>query len=162
MTTTIQFSPSQNSNFQFQAKFDGNTYNVIVNWNLFGVRYFINIYDLSGHLIVARPLIGSPLGYALLSVVSNGSFAVATTTVPHTYAVGTVVPLVISGCNPTSFNGTFNCNIINTTQFTYPLVIEAATANTVGNVVYNLSMTAGYFNSTLVYFPDNQQFIINP
>jgi len=59
----IQFTPSNNSNFQFQATFDQVVYNVIVNWNIYSQRYYVNIYDLNNILVVALPLIGSPLGY---------------------------------------------------------------------------------------------------
>lgn len=162
MTTTIQFSPTPNSNFQFPVTLDGKVYNVVINWNLFGARYYVNIYDLSNNLIVCRPLIGSPLGYTLSSVTYNGSFATATTSRPHNYTVGTVVELVISGCIPSDFNGTYLCNIVSKTEFTYPLNTTNQNASTPGNVVYNLSMTSGYFTSTLTYFPDNQQIIVTP
>ena len=59
-TTYIPFAPSANANFQFQATLDGTVYNVIVNWNLFGQRYYINIFDLTGARVLIIPLIGSP------------------------------------------------------------------------------------------------------
>lgn len=63
MTTFVQFNPSATANFQFQATLDGNNYVVIVTWNLFGQRFYVNIYDTSGVLILAMPLIGSPNNY---------------------------------------------------------------------------------------------------
>ena len=63
MTTTIPFNPSPTENFQFTATLDGNDYNVIVNWNLFGARYYLAIYTFQGALVVLLPLIGSPLNY---------------------------------------------------------------------------------------------------
>lgn len=62
-TTTYQFAPSATAPFQFQPTFDSNVYTVIVTWSLFGVRYYINVYQLDGTLIVSRPLIGSPDDY---------------------------------------------------------------------------------------------------
>ena len=59
----VQFTPANNSNFQFQATFDGAIYNVIVTYNIYGQRYYVNIYDTSNVLIVTLPLIGSPLNY---------------------------------------------------------------------------------------------------
>lgn len=59
-TVYIPFVPSSSSNFQFQATFDAQVYTVIVTWSLFGQRYYVNIYDSSGVLIVALPMIGSP------------------------------------------------------------------------------------------------------
>lgn len=63
MSTIIPFAPSRLAAFQFSPTLDGETYTAIVTWNLFGQRYYINIYALDGTLIVCFPLIGSPLGY---------------------------------------------------------------------------------------------------
>jgi hypothetical protein len=63
VSNVIQFTPSNNSNFQFQATFDNVQYNVIVNWNIYGERYYINIYDTNNALILCVALIGSPLNY---------------------------------------------------------------------------------------------------
>lgn len=59
----VKFTPSPYSNFQFQANLDGTNYTVIVTWNMYGQRYYINIYTLNNQRIVTLPLIGSPLGY---------------------------------------------------------------------------------------------------
>lgn len=59
-TVYVQFAPSTSSNFQFQATFDGDVYTIIVTWNLFGQRYYVNIYTVNGDLVAALPLIGSP------------------------------------------------------------------------------------------------------
>jgi len=61
--TVVQFTPSKVSNFQFQATFDGAIYNVIVTYNIYGQRYYVNIYDTSNVRIITLPLIGSPLDY---------------------------------------------------------------------------------------------------
>lgn len=60
-TIYIPFTPAATQNFQFQTTLDGSVYTVIVTWNLFGQRYYVNIYSTSGLLIVSLPLIGSPL-----------------------------------------------------------------------------------------------------
>ena len=38
-------------------------YNVVITWNVYGQRYYVNIYDAGNTLIVSLPLIGSPAGY---------------------------------------------------------------------------------------------------
>lgn len=63
MTKFIPFTPSPKSNFQFQATLDGKNYTCIINWNLFGQRYYLNIYTLRNVRILTIPLIGSPLDY---------------------------------------------------------------------------------------------------
>jgi hypothetical protein len=54
------FNPNALSNYSFQPILDGQTYTVLVNWNVYGQRYYVNISDLYGTLIVCLPLIGSP------------------------------------------------------------------------------------------------------
>lgn len=63
MTTYVKFTPSTTSNFQFALTLDGQAYTCIVNWNLYGQRYYINIYDLNQNWIVTLPLISSPDDY---------------------------------------------------------------------------------------------------
>ena len=63
MTTFVDFAPSQSAAFQFQPTFDGTTYTVIVTWNVFGQRYYVNVYTVQGALIYVMPLIGSPADY---------------------------------------------------------------------------------------------------
>ncbi len=59
-TSYYQFAPTALKNFTFQPTFDGQIYTVLVNWNIYGQRYYINISDLSGTLILCMPMIGSP------------------------------------------------------------------------------------------------------
>lgn len=63
MTTYTAFTPTASAPFQFQPTFDGAVYTVIVTWNLFGQRYYVNVYTLSGTLVYSLPMIGSPPGY---------------------------------------------------------------------------------------------------
>ena len=65
MTTTVNFAPSNTSNFQFNCTLDQQIYTVIITSNLFGNRYYINVYDLDNNLIVSRPLTGSPPDYPI-------------------------------------------------------------------------------------------------
>lgn len=60
MTTIIPFNPQPNANFQFAPFLDGATYTGICTWNVYGCRYYLNIYALEGALILSIPLIQSP------------------------------------------------------------------------------------------------------
>lgn len=60
MTTLTQFTPSVSRNFTFQPTLDGQVYSVVITWSLFGQRWLVNCYDLSGNLQFARPLRSSP------------------------------------------------------------------------------------------------------
>ena len=68
--TYIPFNPSNTTAFSFQAILDKVAYNITVTWNVFGQRYYINIYTMQGALVVCCPLIGSPPGYDI-SMVKN-------------------------------------------------------------------------------------------
>ena len=60
MTTFVQFNPSPYANFQFNPELDGTSYTATCTWNIYSSRYYINIYDNYGTLIVTNPLIASP------------------------------------------------------------------------------------------------------
>lgn len=64
-TTIVNFNPSENANFQFNATLDNVTYVIICTYNLYGQRYYMNIYDNYGNLVLARPLIASPDNYSI-------------------------------------------------------------------------------------------------
>lgn len=59
----VDFVPSSLAPFQFQTILDGVQYNVTVTYNIFGQRYYVNIYTVQGSLVLTRPMIGSPIGY---------------------------------------------------------------------------------------------------
>lgn len=61
MTTYIDFRPSDQALFQFQLTLDGQVYAAICTWNLYGQRYYVNLYDAAGVRIFSLPQIGSPL-----------------------------------------------------------------------------------------------------
>lgn len=62
-TAVITFVPDPASNFQFNATFDGQSYSVRVTWNVFGQRYYVNIYTTQGILMLSIAMVGSPPDY---------------------------------------------------------------------------------------------------
>lgn len=60
MATIVPFAPTISAPFQFLATLDGVSYSIIVTWNVFGKRFYLNIYTQDGTLILARSLVGSP------------------------------------------------------------------------------------------------------
>jgi len=70
MSTVTPFSPTATEPFQFQAALtDGvlgtATYNCVVLWNTFGQRWYIQVADQSGNLIVNAPMVASSPGYVI-------------------------------------------------------------------------------------------------
>lgn len=76
MTTYVDFAPLYTQAFSFQPVLDGQTYTCIVTWNLFGQRWYINLYDVTNALIVCTPLIASPNDYDINLV--GGYFTTST------------------------------------------------------------------------------------
>lgn len=78
MATIFPFTPSSVSPFQFTPTLDGQQYNCIVTWNLFGKRWWINLYTLANVLVLARAMVGSaPAPDAGLNMV-EGYFSINT------------------------------------------------------------------------------------
>lgn len=162
MTTYVDFVPSNVAPPQFQATLDGSIYNVLVLWNLAGQRYYVQVADQSGNIILYLSMVGSPTGLALATVTCTQGTVTATCVVPHNYTVGRTIALTVSGVTPADYNGTFDALIVNATQFTYSIPTLPLAASIAGNVNYNISLTAGYFDSTLVWRVANNQFEIAP
>jgi hypothetical protein len=59
----VDFIEGVSAPFQFQAVLDGVQYNINVTWNIFGLRYYVNVYTIQGELILSKPAAGSPYGY---------------------------------------------------------------------------------------------------
>lgn len=60
MTQVIPFVPQPTELFQFLATMDGGSVTVIISWNLFGQRWYVNLFDTSGVLVAAFALVSSP------------------------------------------------------------------------------------------------------
>ena len=63
MTTYTQFTPTINQNFSFQPTLDGQQYNVIIKWNLFGKRWVLYVYTTQNKIVLQKPLRSSPPEY---------------------------------------------------------------------------------------------------
>lgn len=161
MTTIFDFQPSSQQAFQFQPTLDGQVYNVIVTWNLYG-RYYVNIYGLGNNWIVTLPLLGSPSGINIQSLTwSNGAVEVVSV-VPHGFAVGATVGLTVSGAAPSAYDGFYSMLATSPTTLAYDLPADPGAATALGTVSYGISLTAGYFNSTLIFREAAQQFEVSP
>lgn len=79
MTVYTQFTPSAQSSppFQFAPSVGGVDYIVTTTWNVFGQRWYLNIYDSNGNRLKTAPMISSPVDSDILIAPSifgsNGS-----------------------------------------------------------------------------------------
>jgi len=148
--------------FNFQPFLDGVQYNITVPWNFFGQRYYVQCTTLSGKLVFYLPLIGSQNAIYIKSISWVPNYVTVTTVVPHGFNVGEIVNLTINNTIPLSYNGVYSCSVINETQFTYVFNFDPGSVTSFGIVSFDVNIAAGYFNSTLVYRTNNQQFEVSP
>lgn len=92
---------------------------------------------------------------------SSGTVTVTTATA-HGYKLGETVALTIAGMLPDAYDGLHPCLITGPTTFTYPLAGDPGAFTQLGNASYNISLTAGYFASTMVFRQSSQTIEVNP
>lgn len=162
MTAYFPLTPSSVQAPSFFPTFDGVQYRCVVTWNLFGQRYYVNCYDLTGNLVFCIALIETPPGIQLsgLSWDILAQTVTATTLTPHGMPIGASINLTIEGVIPTTFGGTYLTMITGPSTFTYPMASDPGIATAVGRASALISMTQGYFASTLIY--RNSQFEVSP
>lgn len=163
MTTFVPFQPQPDAPFQFQLTLDGQLYTATVPWLLFGQRWYMSLTDQGGNLIFYKALISSQ-SLQLLSSISWDATGTATALAdsPLQYPVGAMADLTVYNAQPAGYNGAYRCTIINQTTFTYPLSANPGMATVPGAFAKDVSMTAGYFDSTLVYRPTTGNFEVSP
>lgn len=170
--TPFLFTPSPQGPFQFSPTLDGVTYNGIVTWNLFGRRYYLNLFALDGTAVFTLPLIGTAAAINLASLTWADGIATATLA-PITgpaenarayYEPGTLVNLTISGVQPDAYNGAIQAAILDDATFTYPLAVsDPGPASQLGMASYDVNLAGGYFKtSTLVYRAGSQTIEVTP
>jgi hypothetical protein len=156
VTTYVGFLPSTTAAFQFQATFDGTPYNVVVPWLEFGQRYYINVYDLAGNLILARGLSASSTKLQASFTWLRGTVT-AVTQGPHNVPVGTVANITASDTG-LGYDGSYQAVATGPNVLTYSLAVSPSQTGS-GNVSQDVNLIGGYFKtSTLVFRAATQQF----
>lgn len=160
MSTFVPFVPSTTSAFSFQPTLAGGiTYNVVVTWNTFGQRFYINVSDLSGNLILCRALVSSgPTLQASLTWSDTTLQATATTTLPHNVPVGSVATNVtVQGTN-TPFDGIQQMLSTGPNTLSYPLANPNQGAPVSGQVSFKWDLVSGPNIGPLYYHFESQMF----
>ena len=159
----IPFVPPPTEAFRFTPTLDGQTYSVTVTWSLFGRRWYINVYNLNGRLIVSKALIGSDLGAVIESLDWVNGAVILTTEVPHGYNYLDTVNITVSGCLPETYNGRVQALVTGDRTLRYPLAVRPGGATQFGVVTYDINLIEGYFStSSLVYRSQSNQFEVTP
>lgn len=162
MTTIVRFQPTPRSPFSFQATLDGVVYTVIVTWNTFAQRWYVNVYDQNQILIVCTALVSTPDGQAIQSAAWSAGEVTLNLVEPHGVQIGRAVRLSIQGILPDAYNGTHICVATASNQLTYALQADPGTVTVLGTAGTLISLVAGFFTSTLIYRETTSSFEISP
>jgi hypothetical protein len=162
MTTFYNFVVSHIRAPSFTPTLDGQQYTITITFNISAQRYYINCLTIDGQLLFSVPLVEStqPIEIETLTWDQTNQRVVAKTVAPHGFTIGRVMNLSIINAKPGTYNGSGFCSILSETEFVYPMIPNPGQPFFMGAVQYLISMTKGYFQSTLVY--RNRRFEVSP
>jgi hypothetical protein len=167
MTTYTLFTPPRKTPFQFQPTLDGQVYNVSVTWNMFGQRWYLNLYDLNGNRLDTTSMVGSPdsapVATQTWDVVREQ--VTVTTILPHAIPLGVEANLTVTGAFPPAYNTTAQMIAVSPTALIYSLEADpGGPATQPGMIVQNIPLFPGqYFQtSTLLYRESTGMFEVSP
>lgn len=187
MTTIVPFNPQPTAVFRFSPVLDGVTYSATVTWNIYGQRYYLNIYTVDGTLKLSIPLIASPnSGFVASTQEQTVSIETSANTVEGDFTFyplttvnvnDLVASMVLDGTGVQS-----QCLYVgygtNPTGF-YIQVSKAFTESVESNVLSltftqrtslyvpaedaamsNINLTQGYFDTPIIYRASSKNFEI--
>jgi hypothetical protein len=161
VTTYYPYQASPSAPFSFQPTLDGAQYLATVKWNIYGQRNYLFLTQLDGTPVVTIPVVPSPPSVALESISWTNGTVTAVTAVPHGYAIGLLVQITISGCNPSAYNGAVLAYVLDAVTLTYPLIANPGMATMIGLVDWTINLVQGYFTTSSIVFR-NSQFEVAP
>jgi hypothetical protein len=156
MSTSVQFTPSSVSVFTFQPVLAGITYNATVTWNTAGQRYYLNLYDLSGNLILCRAVCSSGPRLQAQLTWANG-VAQVVVMANHNVPVGQVANIRISQSD-TAYDGNWQALATAAQVMTYPMPNPELSTSPSGLLDFPLNLVGGYGIGWLLWHYDLQQF----
>lgn len=158
-TQYFTFTPQPKGPYQFQPTLDGNDYQAEVKWNIFGQRWYISLDAPNGIRVFNQALVGSQPAIAIQSLDWENGFVSMRCVFPHNFKAGDTNNIVVRGCLPDAYNGTYLAYAFDATTLVYPLGEPPGQAVTLGLASYEINLAATYFRfSTLVFRQGTQQF----
>lgn len=161
--TTYPFTPAIGQNISFNPTLNSNTYTANITWNIFGQRWYLNLYDSNNNLIIATAVVSSDDTHPISSISWTNNLVTVESTTPHFLKLGTLVNLAITGNNPSGYNGMYQCAVSGPSTFTYKLTANPGNVITTGQFGGIADLCAGQLApSALVYYSNNSQFATLP
>jgi len=162
------FAPPSNTVVPtFSPTLDGSSYICKMIWNLSAQRYYMLCLDFDGNIIFFVPLVSSPAGLiiSLLTWDSERQIVNGICSEPHNIPVGGICYRTIMDSFPLAYSGSYR--ILSTGQKTFcydmesnPNTPDVDSATIAGSLNTFISMSAGYFQSVIIY--RNGQFEVYP
>jgi hypothetical protein len=161
--TAYPFSPSPLQNVTFNPILGTNTYVATIVWNVFGQRWYLNLTDSLGNLLISTAVVSSQDPQGIASITWTDNLVTVETAVPHWLPLGSQARVYVSGCTPDAYNGLQTVSVTGPSTFTYPLDAdpgETTVAGTFGGVIdLSAGLVAG---SMLLYYAATNQFVTTP
>jgi hypothetical protein len=158
MATFVPFTPSTTAAFTFQANLAGNPYQVTVYWNIFGLRFYVQVADLSGNIIVYRALVGGGPSFQSTFTWDEGTVTAALAA-PHNVPVGQLASIYVSQTG--QFDGTWHGLSTGPNSLTFDIETPPSMSNAISGVVnlQPINLVQGYISGAfLTYSEATQQF----
>ena len=152
MSTTVPFAPSTTSAFTFQPTINGTQYTAVVTWNMVEQRYYLNLYSVSGALVICTAVVssGPQLGATLTWSSQGGGLATAVTNAPHNVPIGQLANVYISQTG-TAFDGQWQVLSTGPSTFTYALGNPDDNQPLIGQLSFNVNLVAFLGGGFLLY-----------
>lgn len=161
--TTFPFSPSTQQNQTFNPVLGNNTYTAVITWNFFGQRWYLNLYDSNGNLIISTAVVGSQDPQEISSITWADNVVSVDTVSPHWLPIGSTAMLYLSGNVPTAYNGLWLCDITGPNSFSFALTTDPGIATTAGAFGSVIDLSAGAVaDAMLLFYDGTQQFATTP
>lgn len=160
MSTTVQFTPNTSSAFRFQPVIAGKQYTAVITWNIAGERYYLNLFDTSGNLVLTTAVVSSgPRVSATMTWVDTGvgGVATATTAAPHNVPVGRLAQVHISQTN-SAYDGNWRVLATGPNTLTFAIGNPNQSQPLPGQLSFDLNLVAPLGAGWLIFRYDVQQF----
>lgn len=142
MSTLVNFQPSTTAAFSFGLTLNSASYIATITWNQFGERYYLNLADPSGALVLCRPVTASGPQISAAFTWANGS-AIAQAAGNHNVPIGSLAKVRIYGTGA-AFDGTYQVFAAGSQVLTYPLIVAPSEpAPLSGTISFDLNLVDG-------------------
>lgn len=161
--TTYPFNPSPLQNVTFNPVMNGQTYAAVINWNVFGQRWYLNLSDSNGTLIICTAVVSSQDPSAIASLSWANNVVTVETATPHWLPLGTQAYIYLSGNSPDGYNGLYLVNVTGPSEFTFTLTTDPGVPAMVGTFGGIIDLSAGLIpGAMLLYYDGSKQFATTP